>query len=46
MIKEFELTHTRHNLMTVNLDEIKEYYKRHDHKEKSLEKDGTSVKIS
>lgn len=46
MIKDFEITHARHILITVNLDEIKEQYKRHDLKEKSLENDNPSVKIS
>ena len=33
MVREFELTHPRHNLMTVNLAEIKEQYKRYDLKD-------------
>ena len=47
LIKEFELTHMRHNLMTVNLAEIKGQYKRYDIKEERLEKkDGSPLKIS
>lgn len=47
LIKEFELTHTRHNLITVALEEIKEQYKRYDLKEGSLEKnDDLPIKIS
>lgn len=47
MIKEFELTHMRHNLFTVNLAEIKGEYKRYDIEDESLEKnDGLPLKIS
>jgi hypothetical protein len=47
MIKEFELTHTRHNLITVNLAEIKGQYKRYDIEDESLEKkDELPLKIS
>ena len=47
LIKEFELAHMSHNLMTVNLVEIKGQYKRYDLKEESLEKeDGLPLEIS
>jgi len=46
-IKEFELSHTRHNLITVNLAEIKGQYKRYDIEDDGLEKnDGLPLKIS
>jgi len=47
MVKEFELSHMRHNLMTVDLEEIKGQYKRYDLKDESLENnDGLPLKIS
>ena len=47
LIKEFEIVHMRHNLMTVNLEEIKGQYKRYDLKDGSLEKeDGMPLEIS
>ncbi len=47
LIKDFELVHMGHNLMTVNLDEIKGQYKRYDLKNDSLKKeDGLSLEIS
>ena len=47
IIKEFELTHMRHVLITVNLTEIKDQYKRSDLKDESLEnKDELPVKIT
>ncbi len=39
LIKDFEVAHMRHNLMTVNLNEIKGQYERFDLKNDSLEKD-------
>jgi len=47
LIKEFELSHMRHNLMTVNLGEIKGLYKRYDLKDEILEtEDELPLKIS
>jgi hypothetical protein len=37
-VKQFELTHTRHNLIIVNLDEIRGIYQRDDNEAKSLER--------
>jgi len=37
-VKDFELTHSRHNLMIVNLDEIRGLYHRCDSEAKSLER--------
>lgn len=38
LVKNFELTHSRHNLMIVNFDEIRGLYHRDDIEAKALEK--------